>query len=290
MPLRCNLFVMLVIAGLTVFCQAAMGQSQFDEQQRFQPPGADEDGAQMPPPRPYRPRAGGDNNEDQPGFGQFPGSLPGGGFRRRGLQRPGNFPDGEQANQEMPEFNSPGNRGQQGFPGNPGFGQGGGGRRGFGPRGGPGQGQAGQRGLGSRGQEQGKSRQMFGGPLDLTALNLSQKQKDKIKQQREVNSGKAREIRQSLRSARMQMRDMMFDPSMSDAQIRSKRQQLKQMQDQLDDLLVNDFLSLRATLTPEQKKRLPELAPGRQQFGGQRQPRRFSRPQFMPQGQPGAEF
>lgn len=110
---------------------------------------------------------------------------------------------------------------------------------------------------------------MFGGPLDLTLLGLSEEQKGRIREIRRQSAGKARELRRVLRDRRAEMRDLLFDPSAADAQIRAKRQELRQMQDQLEEVILSDFLALRAVLTPEQRQRLPEIKPlARRPFAG----------------------
>ncbi len=102
---------------------------------------------------------------------------------------------------------------------------------------------------------------MFGGPLDLTLLGLTEEQKDRIRQNRLQSGSKARGLRRELKLRRDEMKDLMFDPDATEAQIRGKRRVIRQMQDQLEDVVIDDFLSLRAVLTPEQRKRLPEVRP-----------------------------
>lgn len=114
---------------------------------------------------------------------------------------------------------------------------------------------AGRQGLGAGGR-------FSGAPINLQKLGLSEEQKQKIRQLRSKNSDKARELRESLKGARLQMRQLMFDPDATEAQIRAKRKQLRQMQDQMEDMQIEDFLSMRSVLSPEQRKRLPEIMPG----------------------------
>ena len=96
------------------------------------------------------------------------------------------------------------------------------------------------------------------------------------------------------------MRDLMFDPTATDGQIRAKRQELRRMQDELEDVVIGDFLSLRSILTPEQRKKLPEIKPGAheggapmagQQFRGgfQRQGRFAGQPAGPPDSPPPLE-
>lgn len=102
-----------------------------------------------------------------------------------------------------------------------------------------------------------------GAPINLQALGLSEAQRQQIRQLRKKNSVTARQLRQSLRQKRQEMRALMFDPNATASQIRSKRHELRQMQDQMEDIQIEDFLSLRSVLTPEQRRRLPDIMPGR---------------------------
>lgn len=116
-------------------------------------------------------------------------------------------------------------------------------------------------------------RQLFGRhPLDLSPLNLTDAQKEKIRGIRGKTSEKAREIRRVMQAKQKEMRDLMFDPDAGDDLIRSKRFELRKLRDQIEEMTINDFLSIRAVLTPEQKKRLPEIKPTaqRQAAGGRR--------------------
>lgn len=99
-------------------------------------------------------------------------------------------------------------------------------------------------------------------PLDLTSLNLTDAQKQKIQQTREVNGAKCKELRKTVRERKSELRDLMFDPRASDEAIRSKRKELRQLQDKVEELQINDFLAIRSVLTPEQKEKLVDLKPG----------------------------
>lgn len=121
---------------------------------------------------------------------------------------------------------------------------------------GPGQGGGGRRGFGGRGG--------FGGKraLDLAPLNLTEDQKGKIQQMRSRTSTRARELRRQLLSGGQELRDMMFDPAASDEMIRAKGRELRRLHEQVEDIKIDDFLSIRSVLTAEQRKRLPEVKPG----------------------------
>lgn len=107
------------------------------------------------------------------------------------------------------------------------------------------------------------------GPIDLRPLNLTEEQKQKIQTLRQGTAESVKQIRLNLRSARSQMKDMMFDPKATEAQIRKKREEVRLYQDKMDELLVNDFLKMRGVLTKEQLNHLPEVKPqGRSGKGG----------------------
>ncbi len=124
----------------------------------------------------------------------------------------------------------------------------GGGRRGFGGRGGE---------FGGRGGFPGGKR-----ALDLAPLNLTEEQKGKIQQMRSRTSTRARELKSKLLSGGQELRDMMFDPAASDDMIRAKGRELRKLHEQVEDIKLDDFLSIRSVLTAEQRKHLPEVKPG----------------------------
>jgi len=114
------------------------------------------------------------------------------------------------------------------------------------------------------GGPQGPGGGLFGRtPLDFSSLNLTDEQKQRIQQIRGGNGARAREFQQTLKERRSAMRDLMFDPIASDEQIRTKMREVRQMQEKMDDVQINDFLSIRKVLTPEQRQKLADLKPGR---------------------------
>jgi Spy/CpxP family protein refolding chaperone len=109
---------------------------------------------------------------------------------------------------------------------------------------------------GGGGHDQG----IFGkGPLDLTALNLTDEQKQKIGQMHSENGAKMRDLMRKRRDLSMQMKDIMFGADVTDAQIRAKRDEVRQVQEKLEDLRLNDFLGIRSVLTAEQKQKLKDV-------------------------------
>jgi Spy/CpxP family protein refolding chaperone len=98
-------------------------------------------------------------------------------------------------------------------------------------------------------------------PLDLSVLNLTEEQKQKIQDLRTRDGLKAREFRKVLKDKRLHLRDLMFDPSSTDQEIRMERQDMRKLQNQIEELMLNDFLAIRSLLTPEQRQHFQELKP-----------------------------
>jgi Spy/CpxP family protein refolding chaperone len=132
---------------------------------------------------------------------------------------------------------------------------------GFGPGFGAGQGFRGGRGPAGEGQSRGAS--LGSKSLDLTPLELTDEQKEKVKQMRQKTRLKVKDLHQSVLERQAELRRLIFDPDVSEAQIRAARNQLRQLQDKLDETNMNDLLAIRAMLSPEQRKRLPDCLPGR---------------------------
>ncbi len=125
------------------------------------------------------------------------------------------------------------------------------------------------------------------GPVDLRSLNLTEDQRQKIQAQRQATVESVKQVRSNLRTVRGQLKDMMFDPNATDAQIKLKRHEVRNLQDKMDELLVNDFLKMRSVLTKEQLSHLSEIKPqaraGKDFSGHGGQGRPFQR--RMPGGQ-----
>lgn len=96
-------------------------------------------------------------------------------------------------------------------------------------------------------------------PLDLSPLNLTDEQKEKIQKLRSQTAAETRDMRRRLKEGAVQMRDLMFDSSASDAQILSKRDELRRLHNNLEDSQIKDFLAIRALLTSEQKEKLNDV-------------------------------
>jgi Spy/CpxP family protein refolding chaperone len=55
------------------------------------------------------------------------------------------------------------------------------------------------------------------------------------------------------------MRDLMFDADVTEAQIRGKRDEVRQVQEKLEDIRLNDFLAIRSVLTADQRQKLKDV-------------------------------
>lgn len=99
----------------------------------------------------------------------------------------------------------------------------------------------------------------FGGrPLDLTQLNLSEKQKADILALRAKHSEQAKSIQKNLRGKRMELRNMLFSQDLNRKALQDKRNELRGLQNQMDDIMIDDFLGVRSVLSEEQIKKMAE--------------------------------
>jgi periplasmic protein CpxP/Spy len=99
------------------------------------------------------------------------------------------------------------------------------------------------------------------GQIDLTPLNLTAEQKQKIQDMRKETGKKVRELRPQLKAKRDDLFNATFDPNVTEAAIREKREAVRALHDQLEDLMFDDLMGMRNLLTPEQKKHLAEVKP-----------------------------
>ncbi len=102
--------------------------------------------------------------------------------------------------------------------------------------------------------------------LDFSALNLSDEQKTKIKAIRGRNAARAKDLRQSLQSKGNEFRDLLFSETASSDQVTAKRDEMKPLKEELDNLRLSDFLAIRAVFTPEQRKKWAESKPPETKF------------------------
>jgi Spy/CpxP family protein refolding chaperone len=112
---------------------------------------------------------------------------------------------------------------------------------------------------GGRGMKGGK---LFGRePLDLTVLNLTTEQKNKIQAMRTQDGQKSRQLQGELRQRREKFKDMLFDPTVSSEHILDAHREMAKLQAQTQEIMLNDFLGIRKLLTKEQLELLPQVRP-----------------------------
>jgi Spy/CpxP family protein refolding chaperone len=99
------------------------------------------------------------------------------------------------------------------------------------------------------------------GLVDLTPLNLSQDQKQKIQEMRRETGRKVKDLRKTLKAKRDDLFSAAFDPDTTEAAIREKREVVRSLHEQVEDLMFDDLMAMRNMLTPEQKKHLSEVKP-----------------------------
>lgn len=104
-------------------------------------------------------------------------------------------------------------------------------------------------------------------PLDLTPLNLTDDQKQRIQNIRKATREQAHQTKRNVMERQMQLRNLLFSADASDNKIRAARRELRDAQDKLDELNLNDMLQIRSILTAEQKQKLPDLAPAQPRGG-----------------------
>lgn len=126
--------------------------------------------------------------------------------------------------------------------------------------------------------------------LDLTVLNLSDDQKQKIQKLRADSAIKNRAIQRQLKENTNQMRDVMFDGTSTDAQIKAKSDEMKRSHEQFADSQLEFFLAIRSLLTPEQKLKLKDVRAAIEQRHDDEMERRgeHHHKQGPPDGAPGA--
>jgi len=99
------------------------------------------------------------------------------------------------------------------------------------------------------------------GQIDLTPLNLTAEQKQKIQEMRKETSKKLKELRPALKAKRDDLFNATFDPDVTETAIREKRDTVRALHQQVEDLMFEDLMGMRNLLTPEQKKHLAEVKP-----------------------------
>ena len=92
----------------------------------------------------------------------------------------------------------------------------------------------------------------------IDELNLSNAQKQKIKQIHQQYQGQISQSQESLRSAQQRLSQMMIGTD-SAAAIRRQHQEVVQLRQALDNLRFESMLEMREVLTPEQRRQFAQL-------------------------------
>ncbi|MFN3678337.1 Spy/CpxP family protein refolding chaperone [Thermosynechococcus sp.] len=98
----------------------------------------------------------------------------------------------------------------------------------------------------------------YGGPrwrANLENLNLTPEQRQRLQAVRKQYQGQMEQTRNQLRTAKQELRQMMSGNASED-QIRSKHQQVRQLENQLASLRFESMLAMRGILTPQQRQAL----------------------------------
>lgn len=92
--------------------------------------------------------------------------------------------------------------------------------------------------------------------IDLSKLNLNTEQKNKIIAQRIKNKDQMKVLRGNLKSQKENVKKLLFDPNANNAQINLAFSDLLKIKNQMEGLILADFLSIRDILTANQKNQL----------------------------------
>ncbi len=100
---------------------------------------------------------------------------------------------------------------------------------------------------------------LLGVSLNLAELGLSEDQKRIIQDSRKFARLKLHELREARKVKVMQLRDMLFNPSSTTAQIKECDAEILHLQDSMDNVNLESLIQLRSILTPEQRAKLASL-------------------------------
>ncbi|MBD1888055.1 Spy/CpxP family protein refolding chaperone [Coleofasciculus sp. FACHB-SPT9] len=103
----------------------------------------------------------------------------------------------------------------------------------------------------------------------LQQLNLTQQQMQQMQAIRQKYRTQIAPRQQALRQARQELATLM-NSTASASQIRSKNQQVEELQQQLQKLRFESMLEMREVMTPEQRAKFVQLMQQRRQQKGQR--------------------
>jgi len=96
--------------------------------------------------------------------------------------------------------------------------------------------------------------------LDWSILELSSDQKAQIKRRRKEFMAGASELREKLKSARLDLRDAIFKDQADPEKVKELSNRVADLELQLGQMALQNLLEIKKILTPAQLKRLPILA------------------------------
>jgi periplasmic protein CpxP/Spy len=117
-------------------------------------------------------------------------------------------------------------------------------------------------------QSTGEVRIPAGGVSKLSKeLNLTADQIQRLEKMRVDSTGKNKERRLALRTAKQELSQLLQGNATAD-RIRQKRQQVQALQREISDLNFENTLAIREILTPEQRTKLQQIVQQRRQNRG----------------------
>ncbi len=116
----------------------------------------------------------------------------------------------------------------------------------------------------------------------LQQLNLNQQQMQQMQAIRQKYRSQIAPRQQALRQARQELATLM-NSTASASQIRSKNQQVEELQQQLQKLRFESMLEMREVMTPEQRAKFVQLMQQRRQQKGERAGKNRGQGQGLPE-------
>lgn len=107
----------------------------------------------------------------------------------------------------------------------------------------------------------------------LRQLDLTQEQKDKLKEMRGSKKGEMKALREKKRAMHKKVQEAMGGDA-SEATLRSLHTEAQALERQMADLRFEQILAVRKVLTPEQRKKFSELHQDRRGHGERKRGKR----------------
>lgn len=91
-------------------------------------------------------------------------------------------------------------------------------------------------------------------------LNLTEDQKSQIKSKRESLKGQIKPLREQMRTEQEKLMDLMFNANSSKSEILAQHNKVSSLRNNMAKIRLEQIISLKEVLTPEQKSKLQTLA------------------------------